>query len=40
VARTKTVTPEALAALGAETLADLLIAHAATDRIHPAKTAV
>jgi hypothetical protein len=31
VARTKTVTPDALAALGAETLADLLIAHAATD---------
>jgi hypothetical protein len=31
MARTKTVTPEALAALGAETLADLLIAHAATD---------
>jgi hypothetical protein len=31
MARAKTVTPEALAALGAETLADLLIAHAATD---------
>jgi hypothetical protein len=31
MARTKTVTPEALAALGAETLADLLIAHATTD---------
>ncbi len=31
MARAKTVTPEALAALGAEALADLLIAHAATD---------
>jgi hypothetical protein len=31
VARTKAVTREALAALGAEALADLLIAHAATD---------
>ncbi|MDA8249754.1 MAG: hypothetical protein M0Z28_11305 [Rhodospirillales bacterium] len=32
-ARTKTVTSEALAALGAEALAELLIAHAATDPI-------
>ena len=31
MARTKTVTPESLAALGAEALAELLIAHAATD---------
>ena len=31
MARTKTVTQEALAALGAEALAELLIAHAATD---------
>ena len=31
MARTKTVTPEALAALGAEALAEVLIAHAATD---------
>ena len=33
MARAKTVTPEALAALGAEALADLLIMHAATDPI-------
>ena len=33
MARTKAVTPEALAALGAEALADLLIAHAATDAV-------
>ncbi len=33
MARTKTVTPEALAALGAEALAELLVAHAATDPI-------
>ncbi len=31
MARAKTVTPEALAALGAEALAEVLIAHAATD---------
>lgn len=31
MARTKTVTPEALAALGAEALAEVLVAHAATD---------
>ena len=31
MARTKTVTPEALTALGAEALAEVLIAHAATD---------
>ncbi len=31
MARTKTVTPESLAALGAEALAELLVAHAATD---------
>jgi len=31
MARTKTVTPEALAALGAEALTEVLIAHAATD---------
>ena len=31
MARTKTVTPEALAALGAEVLSELLITHAATD---------
>ena len=31
MARTKTVTPESLAALGAEALAEVLIAHAATD---------
>ncbi len=33
MARTKTVTPEALAALGAEALAEVLVAHAATDPI-------
>ena len=31
MARTKAVTPEALAALGAEALAEVLVAHAATD---------
>ena len=31
MARTKTITPEALAALGAEALAEALVAHAATD---------
>uniref|UniRef100_UPI00338FE2D2 DUF6880 family protein n=1 Tax=Acidiphilium sp. TaxID=527 RepID=UPI00338FE2D2 len=31
MARTRTVTPEALAALGAEALAEVLVAHAATD---------
>ena len=33
MARAKTVTPEALAALGAETLAEVLVAHTATDPI-------
>ena len=33
MARTKTVTPEALAALGAEALAEALITHAATDPV-------
>ena len=33
MARTKSVTPEALAALGAEALAQVLISHAATDPV-------
>jgi len=33
MARAKTVTPEALAALGAEALAEVLVAHAATDPV-------
>ena len=33
MARTKSVTPEALAALGAQALADVLIVHASTDPV-------
>jgi Family of unknown function (DUF6880) len=40
MARTKSVTSEALAALGAETLAELLVAHAATDPVLRKKLAM